>query len=35
MFKTEQEAKDFLKKVNIEHYWNLAHSQAVLEEADT
>ena len=35
MFKTEQEAKDFLKKANIEHYWNLAHSQAVLEEADT
>jgi len=35
MFKTEQETREFLKKANVEHYWNLAHSQAVLEEADT
>ncbi|XP_057292149.1 U4/U6 small nuclear ribonucleoprotein Prp3-like [Hydractinia symbiolongicarpus] len=35
MFKNEQEVQVFLKSHNVEHYWNLAHSQSVLEETDT
>ena len=34
MFKTEDEAKDLMKKNNVEHYWNLAQNQTVLEEED-
>jgi len=32
LFKTEDEAKDLMKKADVEHYWNLAQSQSVLEE---
>ena len=32
LFKTEAEAREFLRKSNIEHYWNLAQSQALLLE---
>jgi len=32
LFKTETEAQEFLRKSNIEHYWNLAKSRSLLEE---
>lgn len=32
MFKTEAEARELLRKFNVEHYWNLAQSQSVLDE---
>ena len=31
MFKTDEEAEALLKKSQVEHYWNLAQSQSVLE----
>ena len=34
LFKTEAEAKEFLRKCNVEHYWNLAQSQSVLEQEE-
>ncbi|XP_002156722.2 U4/U6 small nuclear ribonucleoprotein Prp3 [Hydra vulgaris] len=35
VFKTDPEAHDFLRRSNVEHFWNLAASQTVLEEADS
>jgi len=34
LFKTEAEAKEFLRKSNVEHFWNLAQSQSVLEQEE-
>jgi len=32
MFKTDEEAEALMKKSKVDHYWNLAQSQTVLEE---
>lgn len=31
---TETIAREFFKKHNVEHYWALCHSQAILENTD-
>ena len=31
-FQAEAEAREFLKKYGIEHYWDIALSQSLLEE---
>lgn len=35
LFKTDEEALELMKKSKVEHYWNLAQSQTVLEEENT
>ena len=33
-FQSEIQARDFLKKYGIEHYWDIALSQSLQEEAE-